>query len=243
MTTYQATILAETNLKAFWPMNERAGSTTIHDISGNGFDGTLTSGSGIVTVGNAGLLNSDNNTAAVGTGASNAGYISLPDLGIASGSFSIEFWLYPTGSNHGSGGSLDAGSIYTPGISGPRIIWRVTNDNKILVQMPGADNFINNTNLTTNKRWHYVFVWDGSLERAYLNGAADGTRTPGVTPTWSGAGVLFICGVGNQDYFLIGTIQNLAVYTKALSAGSVSAHYTVGTQGRVKATGRTLATR
>jgi hypothetical protein len=231
-TPYQNVILAESNLKAFWPLNETSG-TTINDISGNGFNGTITP-STTLRLNAQGVIN-DGSPGIVGNAASNAGYVSLPTLGITSGSFSIEFWINPVGAG---GTATNYGIIYSLNTGGnDGFYWHNVTDNNMHIETSGADFFTANTSLTVGKRWHFVFVWDGTLERAYCNGAPDGTHTPGTAPTWNGPGHLFIMDTSTNQQVFKGTIQNVAAYTKILTPTSVKQHYVAG-MGRAVASSR-----
>lgn len=237
LSPYQAVVTAESNLAAFWPMNETTG-TTLKDISGNGKNGTITPG-GILTLGAPGLLTGDTNTAISSTGASGAGYITVPDLAISSGSFSVEFWAYCTG----AGGAVHNHATVYAIPTGGKFIWIVGASNAPVLIQFNSDNFNGGTNTNTNTRYHGVFVWDGTSEYLFINSILYNTRTgPVTTPTWNNSGVLFQTSTSSISYWYAGTIQNVAVYAKALSGDSIRLHYETGIQGRTRAPTRTLAT-
>jgi hypothetical protein len=229
-TSYQTAILAESNLKCFYPLNETSG-TVIHDLSANALNATLTA-STVLKLGAQGIINNDASTAISDNGTANSGYITTPSMGITSGAFSLEFWCYIAGVG---GTSTVLASVW--GVGSSSYLW-AGNNTAALAQFGGTDNFTSTVTTFINTRYHMVYVYDGTLEYWYTNGVQTGSKTPAVTPTWTGAGTLFLVFNGTANYWTKGVLQNVAAYTKALTQASISQHYALG-NARALASGRT----
>jgi hypothetical protein len=72
--------------------------------------------------------------------------------------------------------------------------------------------------------WYYVTAtYDGSSWNIYLNGASDGTKAQ--TGNLAAAGSLMIGTINGGSYYFNGSIDDLRIYNRALSAAEVSALY------------------
>ncbi len=73
-------------------------------------------------------------------------------------------------------------------------------------------------------RWHFVAgTWDGVTQRVYLDGVERGSATPG--GTLAAGGDLYISAVGES---LVGMIDDVRVYGRALSGGELRTLYEKG---------------
>jgi Concanavalin A-like lectin/glucanases superfamily len=85
--------------------------------------------------------------------------------------------------------------------------------------------------LAPNTTHHVVGTFDGSTARIYVDGAQVGSASLGGGITWSGSRDLKL-GRPNESsasqYVLQGTLDETALYTQAMSATTVLAHYNAG---------------
>ena len=81
--------------------------------------------------------------------------------------------------------------------------------------------------IVPGQTYHVVATYDGTTRRLYINGAeiANAPLTGGATATSDG---LFIGSWDGATEFFNGTIDDVAVYGKTLTAARVAAHYTEG---------------
>jgi hypothetical protein len=212
---------------AYWRLDEQAGTTTAHDITGNGHDGTYTGG---VTLGAAGAIVNDADTAASFDGAS--GYVDVKNAFQFAGmaAFTLEGWLKPTvdtnyhawiGRNDGQPpsegylGYIDpAGQLY--------MIERISAGTKI---------FTNGSIAAANATWAYVVITyqSGVGSTVWVNAQAGPATTNDVS--LAGATSDFVIGAenGGLTSWWAGEIDEVAVYGYALSQTQIQTHYKVGT--------------
>ena len=233
---YPTTILAD-QPAAYYRLEEPAGSTVAVDATGNGFVGTysydldVNSNPDYPLLGQVGIdtnsvlfhVYSDTNATAHTT------MITIPYSATLTpqGPFSVEFWARPTSDsatysipvgNFGGYGNSSGWHFYqSPGSPGSWI-WNV----------PSTGNFIQTVPAVKNQWAHLVGVYDGTHLIFYVNGVA--------TATVSGAGYVAntvnalniggdpVTGWGNWE----GYVDEVAIYTNALTFNQVTNHYTVG---------------
>jgi Concanavalin A-like lectin/glucanases superfamily len=85
--------------------------------------------------------------------------------------------------------------------------------------------------LAPNTTHHVVGTYDGSTVRIYVDGVQVGTASFSGSPTWSGSRDLRLgrpVESSSSQYFLQGTLDEPALYTAALPAATVLAHYNAG---------------
>ena len=199
--SYAAEVMASSPT-AYYRLGEPNLSPTMVDSSGNGHDGTY---AGSPTLGGAGALVLDADTAASFGGAPEAGL--TPNVPTTT-SYTYEAWVRPGGATgiialqatgHAlslSGGQLSLGD--------------------------GVDAVTGGPVLTPGSWWHVAATWDGTTTRFYVNGSLvllDG-GVPLTSPSGSGDLVLGSSYVGDLD--------EVAVYPTALSAGVIDRHWLVG---------------
>ena len=230
---YSSTILAD-HPAAYYRMEEAPGAGTAADSSGNGFNGGISYDLDINSIpdypklGQNGIgtnsylfhVYSDTNAQ---THVSDIDVPFNPTLN-PQGPFSVEFWARATSDANnycvpvGSVGSYPNGWDFyqTPGAPGS---W-VFNPN-------GA--FIQTSQVVKNQWTHLVGVYDGTSYIFYINGVATAT-VPGSGYVANLANDLYIggdppTGWGNFE----GYVDEVAIYTNALTAAQVLTHYQVGT--------------
>jgi len=158
-------------------------------------------------------------------------YVKIPyseNLGITE-QITVEAWIYPTPPHAiGNGGILW-------GLSGGGF----TKPNRFLVQDSGklfSQIMINGSSSTvygpyvTNNAWnHVVYVYDGSEEVIYANGVKG---TPSTKTGLIDTGTTYLqIGRGHGEgphYFFNGTIDEVAIYDRALTEEEIQDHYNEG---------------
>ncbi|MWA04176.1 PKD domain-containing protein [Actinomadura sp. LD22] len=214
--------------QAYWRLGETSGPAYDHAGSND-----LTLGAGTAR-GQAGAISGDADKA-VGFGgvpgsSAGSGAASTP------GDFSVEAWVKTTS---GSGGKIIGygGSASGDSSSYDRHLY-MTNDGRVVFGVyPGAAKTVRSGAGLNDGEWHHVVgtLDGGAGMKLYVDGAqvaADG----GVTSAQSYAGYWRIGGDNlsgwpdrpSSDY-LNGTIDEAAVYPRALTAGQVALHHGLGT--------------
>jgi len=220
-------VVAADTPQAYWRLDEPTGSTTAHDLTGHGHDGTYKGG---VTLEAAGAIAHDADTAATFDGTS--GYVDVPGAFAFAGmtAFTLEGWLKPAdvadyhawiGRNDGQPPSEGYLGYIDP--MGPfYMLERTDTGTKIYAQgivVPAV------------ATWAYVVLTyqPGVGSIVWVNGQAGPTETPDVS--LAGATSDFIIGAenGGATSWWTGEIDEVAVYDYVLSAARIQVHYMVGT--------------
>ncbi len=213
--SYAASVLPDTP-GGYWRLGESAGAAA-GDSSGSGNTGTITGG---VTLGRAGAIPGDANTAMAFDGST--GYVSVSDTPTLSptASVSVEAWLYVT--------ALPAGVYqWIVGKGSPSVSYWLRIDAPVegskigfFVNIGGVfEPRVSTTAPPPLNQWtHIVATYDGSNLRMYQNGQLVSTAAR-AGPIQAAAGPLTI-GSGFS-----GSLDEVAVYSVALPAARVQAHY------------------
>lgn len=214
---YASTILADTPT-AYWHLGEPSGTSAV-DSSGNGYTGTY---SGTYTQGQPSILPNGYGNSLLLAG---AGYVvtpSTPGLAGISAPVSLEAWLYLT--------SIPGGNAVVIGISyiGPQLAISSTTAGKLTFGYSGQVNGTESSGaVTANTKTHVVATVSSSgAITYYINGVSAGTGTVAV---YTGSGVGNIgryMHLGN--FYLSGSVQEVAVYNYALTPSQVLSHYNAG---------------
>lgn len=228
MSVYSAAIIKD-GPEGYWRLSEASG-TTAHDSSGNGHNGTI-SGSGI-TYSQTGAIAGDSDTAFLFDGAHgkitgmgvspiNWTKITLEAwVKLSSNSFAQKATIWATGTTPTNSGDGIDFWIGPNGVNGGFAVG-VLHDR--WAQATFSQTFTAGT-------WYYIAgVWDGSTVTVYVNGVKNGT-TGSVSGQIDDTGSNLAIGVDpqkNGDFFP-GTMDEPAIYGKALSASQVQAHYANG---------------
>ncbi len=222
---YRDAVLSDTPA-AFWRLGEASGTTTA-DASGNNRAGSYIDSP---TLGLTGALVGDSNTAAGFNGSGQ--YVQVPfSSALNPSSFTVEAWVYLAG-GQGTQRSVvtsrDQGSKMTRGYwlladsTNTWQLWLGTGGNHWSKLVGPA--------VTLNQWTHLVASYDGTTARLYVNGVqlASGSRTyvrNVVRPLRLAAGRT----EGNPNAFFPGRLDEVAIYSAALSAARVQTHYKAGT--------------
>jgi concanavalin A-like lectin/glucanase superfamily protein len=215
----------------WYRLGDQAGGTTAADSSGSGLTGTVV---GTVTFGAAGLVAQDSDSAISLAGTGDRGITCSTAGASTSGTeLSMECWVTPT-TLSGSG----ATDYIVMGISDLTI----DHGAFLVVEGNGAGYFSVRTTtgtvqrsnfpagtITVGQTYHLAGSFGTDFSTVYLNGVAyDPEVSLGGTfqnePLWVGY-------IGGYTDGLIGSIDEVAFYHRALSAAEVLAHYNAGKSG------------
>lgn len=213
---------------AYWRMSDVSGSTCTDVLSS--FNGTY-AGSG-TTKGIAGAVNGNYCTTFNGSG-----YVTLPvdsfNYGGAT-AFSVELWHkgtntgYQTLIAHNRGASGWSG--WEVGVSNGNQ-WRFTSEvsagtSSTIDVLTGST-----TGNSTDGNWHHVVVvYSGTGVQFYIDGTTANSGSG--TVTVSGSGIASWIGSRNGGAGYFGSIDEVAIYTTALSSTRVQVHYRSGVAQR-----------
>jgi hypothetical protein len=222
--SYSSEVLADSPL-LYWRMGDSSG-TTVTDSSGNGRNGTYVNSP---TLGVAGLVDGDSNTAVSFDGSND--YANIADAA----------WMDVTTITLEAGIKLNATGAYQNiidrdnGGAGRIFQFRVSNTNKLeaIVWRTGDGPYVlaGSTTLTAGTKYHTAMVYDGasSIWKLYVNGVEDangglagslktGTQQIVVGGSQSGGG-----GAPSVQFFN-GVIDEVAIYGTGLSAARIGVH-------------------
>ncbi|HEX3716987.1 MAG TPA: LamG domain-containing protein, partial [Verrucomicrobiae bacterium] len=221
-------------------------------------------GTSPVNRGFTGALAGDTDPAENFTGLANC-YLATPAIltNLAQGPFTIEFWAWPTNTTFGmpigkagyeaqnGGGSPGAGGG-SP-IGGWTVDWHRSTavwDMQIFhggTGTAGATYIYGTAGASSTTGWqHVVFTYDGTNVTFYWNGQSNAVLAATYLPdTWSpltiGAGRLADNATGDPGgHRFGGAIDEVALYSNALSANDVLAHYEAATNTAPAASYETL---
>ena len=247
---YPTTILADHPV-AYYRLEEPSGSATVADSSGNGLTGYVnyvTQGDNVTVYPQLGLAGIDTNSALFATSTGTGqGDIDVPysplfnptTNGVNGAPFSAELWVEAIKQSSGYAVPLDDSCNFSQPppynnsagwnfyqTAGPGSTWSFS-----LRPNPG---FVGNGPAVILGQWtHLVLAYDGTNAYFYVNGVAAGTyavpqylANPG---TGSDSDLLMGQGPNTGQIAFDGGIDEVAIYTNALSAAQVRTHYMVGT--------------
>lgn len=217
MSSYSTLVSGHASVQVYYRLGEGSG-TTLTDALGN-VNG-IYAGSGI-TYGVTGPLANDADTAVTFAGSSDAaavGHDSRFDLGDV---VSVEFWVKRS-ATQGTDQNLISHLGGSYGV-------RFNTLNRITFYTPGNATIIARSGNITDQNWHHVVVTkNGSTSKVYLDGADVTVAGTNITLTDSGSGNLEIGFQGAGTNRFTGSLDELALYSVALSATEVLQHYRTG---------------
>jgi Concanavalin A-like lectin/glucanases superfamily/Fibronectin type III domain len=218
-TGYGQTVLTDDPL-SYWRLDDPSGPSAVDQRAIN--PGLYANGA---VQGAPGLLGSDSGDTAVALDGVND-HVSVSNSTSLSGLSSLitlEAWIKPTSlPAAGSFASVvTKAESYSLQFNGPRLELTIMQFGaRQRLQAPvGA--------IVAGQTYHVVGTFDGSTRRLYVNGAevANAPLTGGATASSNG---LFIGSWNGSSELFGGTIDEVAVYGKALSPARVAAHYSDG---------------
>jgi len=211
---------APTGLVGWWKMDEGTGTTTA-DSSGGGNTGTLVAAPTWTTGGKI-------NDALTFNGTSQ--YVSVPDVASLrlSSAWTASAWvkvsaLPASGAvakiltrDDGAGNSSYALSLDNGDICSSAA-WLVSFDDAGGTIHPVC--YL--TTITTGAWYHLVGTWDGTTLTMYVNGVPTAANVPGALPTSNTGGALEIANEYTNTWYFNGTVDDVRVYNRTLSASEV----------------------
>ncbi|MDQ3787856.1 MAG: hypothetical protein M3422_11495 [Actinomycetota bacterium] len=214
---YQGAVKPEVPV-AHWRLGETSGTTAV-DVSGNGRNGTY---SGAVALGVTGALVGDSDTGASFDGST--GKVTVPDSTTLrlSGNFTIEFWAKLDTFRNTFPGIVRKGDSATA--NGYLIFY--ASDGKLTFKRNNVSISSNAGALTGNYR-HFAVTYDGTNLRWYIDGALQ-TTTAVTYPANAGTSSLLL---GQGDHAGDQTVDEVAMYDRALTGSQVAAHRQAGNAG------------
>ena len=230
LSAYASDVLAA-NPVAYWRLDETDG-TALYDYAGghSGLYVGVNNGLGSVSFGVPGYSTYDTDTAVAFDGY--IGYGQVPYSGdLNPPNFSVECWVFPTGgagnyrspfSNRSTAAGPQGYLLYADA-SDKWSFWMGTGGGWISAEGPAV---------VLNQWTHLVGTYDGTNQVFYVNGqpvvSQGAVLSPNaVAPLNIGAGQ----NEGPPTFFWPGSVDEVAVYGAALTAGQVLDHYTLATTG------------
>jgi hypothetical protein len=221
--TYSATVLADHPV-AYWRLDDTTGSTMI-DASGNAnngrYVGAYSLGQPSAIAGGAVAFDGQSGAASV---------MNSPSLQVDT--VTIEAWIKKrtdteygvyVAKNFAPGGGAGSGwfQLLNSHHNG-QLEFRVTSD--------GAPVVISNSTLALNSWYYVVATYDGATAKLYVNGKLDGTLKVTAVPKQT-SDPLFI-GRRTDGLFNDATLAEVAIYSVALSADRIAAHWQAASASR-----------
>jgi hypothetical protein len=212
----QGTGRLDSGLAGYWKLDDASG-TTATDSSVNANNGTLTNGPTWGTGHIGGDVVFDGVDDYVDAGA-------FTDL---TGNFTVSTWMYITGT---TGVVQDLVSKFGGTAATTNFLMEVNSGGTSVSFFVGDGNPGNAASATVSLgQWYFVTgIWDGTNTKIYLNGSFIANATTPLTPDVSGTH-LFIGSRSSSFRFTKGSIDEVRVYNRALSADEVSQLYRLTT--------------
>jgi RHS repeat-associated protein len=216
---YASTILSDAPV-AYWRLGEASG-TSATDATGNGISGTYAGG---YTLAQPDGISGDPDPAVALNGAS--GLVDVkPFPALKPGSaVTVEAWINPTG--------VPGGAIFASpqqGISGGYVL-NFVNAGHVRVNIApavGSWTVADSVTVPPAGKWTYVVgTWDGASVRIYVNGVLEATQ-PAATMVYGATSTDPQIGRYNGASFG-GSIDEVAVYSRALTAAQIMSHWSAG---------------
>ena len=199
----------------YWRLDETSG-TSAADSSGNGNTGTYLNG---VTLGDPGAPVNGTHTSATFDGST--GQISVSDSpSLDPAQLSVEAWVKPDPSSNGYGFVLSKTTNWNDGYG--LFQYGAGNITFFVNQYSSTSTIVQGT--ITTGQWSYVVgTYGGATLRLYINGVLTSSLAYSA-PIVNSAQPLLI-GVAPGGYYWKGSLDEVAVYDKALSPDQIQAHY------------------
>ena len=205
--TMQVAALDTEGLVGAWLFDEGKGEAVM-DSSDNGLDGKIARGKpkwvdgkfdGAMEFGGQDMVTVDDDNALDLEEFTLAAWVNIPKVSGAWQIIASKEHRGPTGRNYGLFGHINSGVVH----------YSFTTNS-------GWKSFDAKT-VVTDGDWHHVAgTYDGSDFKLYLNGAVDAQVAPGTKPD-NHDNFLFIGGCDIGNYWMTGTIDEVVVYSRALS--------------------------
>jgi hypothetical protein len=216
---YTGPAAADSGLVGYWSFNGTdTTSTKAYDRSGAGNTGTLTGGPSVIPgkVGQALSFSGSNQYGVLG--ASNT-YVPT-----SSSPFSLSIWFKANaiGSSDNNNRML---SLRNGGSSA--IILGLGLSNKVQFYNNGTGTHTTVATVNTGQWYHYVLTYSGTQFQPYINGVAQGSPITATGPT-VGSQAVTVATFAGEDFFYNGSLDEIRIYTAALTAAQIQALYKAG---------------
>ena len=207
-----------TSLDAATPASYSGAGTTWTDLSSNGSNGTLVNGVGYSSANSGALTFNGTNQ-----------YISTSSAPSPTSAGSLSAWVYV----NSLGGAYSSIIFKGPGVSWNDIdygLLRNGSSNTFLGTLNNGTNNLagagpNSSVITAGQWYNLVFTWDSTVTKFYTNniqtGSVNYSNGAGARSTNMNVG----SAVGGANYFFNGSIPNVRIYNRALSADEVSQNF------------------
>lgn len=222
---YTGSVFGTSGLMSFWRLGESSGTSAADSRGSN--NGTYSA----ATLGQAGAIAGDSDTAAGFDGA--AGYVSVARQ--ISDDFSLEFWFKSTQgistalSWYSGAGLVDAEVAGVTTDFGTSL----NSQGRVLAGVGSPDTFVNSGTGYNDGAWHHVVftrVRSTGAIKLYVDGSG-GTGSMAAT-----GGTAALTAPPNVTFgrlrtainYLAGTLDEVAIYNRALTATEVQTHYDAG---------------
>jgi hypothetical protein len=240
---YRDEVFNNANIVSYWRLNETTGPTAADSKDGNA--GAYNGG---VTLGAAGLLQSDSDTAATFDGAS--GYVSVPhnDASLNPAKFTVEAVVSIAGGDGTYRAVVSSRDIdASPGNFGYILYvsdrnqweaWLGDGSNTWITLPLGAVDAVKVGGGSSRGPYYVAMTYDGANLKLYVNPVdetdADQVVTRGAGYQPNSRNELRIGAGANEaaaTYFFPGVIDEVAVYSDALDFATVQRHFTIQMTG------------
>ncbi len=220
------TDIINSNPIGYWRLDDASGSASAANKISGGVAGTYNNFEA-ADYGKPGAIAGDSDTAAGFDGSNN--YISIAESAVSTigtGAFSVEMWFNASNSTRGDlfnykngAGEVDFGLFYE---SSKLNLWSTA----VGSLATGS------TELKTNQWYHMVLTRDGSSNlTAYINGVEQ-FSVGGSTENFGSVGHAIFIGVNyngaDLTFPVSGSIDEVAIYSSAMSQPTALAHYNAG---------------
>jgi hypothetical protein len=225
-TTYRDEVLAD-GPRAYWRLDEATGTRAADQLSAN--PGAYTNG---VTLDQPGALASEANAASSFDGSND--YVLVPtssSLDMTS-AVTVEFWA-----KRRAIANTYQVLVGKPGNGQSKFenyaVWLNTGNNYQAYFGDGSTYVSVTTPAVTDTNWHHVVAtYDGATAKIYLDGGLKASKTTTLQLT-ANTSPLNFGRANNNAYFFNGWLDEVAVYSSALSAARIQAHYVKGTTDQI----------
>jgi RHS repeat-associated protein len=216
----KSAVLADSPV-AYWRLGEAFGSATAADASGSSNAGTYTNAP---TLGAGGGLSGDLDTAVRFDGVGS--FVDVPDatsLKPAS-AFSLEAWVKTTASN-----GVIVDKPYTAGSQVSYSLSVASGKAQVKAQLTGGTYTAVSTSSVNDGQWHHlVGTFASSSLKIYVDGSLQATTTTSGSLQYSTQKLQIGRFDATGGTYLNGTLDEVAVYSTALSSTRVTAHHDAG---------------
>ena len=154
----------------------------------------------------------------------------------------IDMWINPSANSPGAAigfGSVWFGkqhdfvnSVAVFGFSSP-------SESRVRFHLQNAAPEVTGTNPLALNEWHHVAAtWDGASIKVYVNGVKEGEVASSATlPSDLGASTAIGAWLGGGNSFFTGSIDEVEIFNRALSAAEIRAIFEAGSAGKRKPSG------